>query len=58
MKNIVEMQTSFNGEWEEIWYTYENNLELALSEIDEEIVIPCCVRFKNTNDFVILNGGY
>ena len=54
----LQMQYEFNGEWFEIWETDTNDLEAAWDEMDEQPTEGGHIRFKGSEEFMVVNGGF
>lgn len=56
--NTLQMQYEYGGEWFEIWNTNESDLELAWKEMDERPEDGGCIKFKDGNGMLVVNGGF
>jgi len=57
-KKILEMQYEYNGEWFQIWETEQTSLGMAWNEVDDQPTESGCIRFKDSKEFMIVNGGF
>ena len=54
----LQMQYKFNGEWFEIWETETDDLEAAWDEMDDQPIEGGHIRFEDSEEFKVVNGGF
>lgn len=54
----LQMQYEFNGEWFDIWETRNDDLETAWDEMDQQPEEGGRIRFKGSDQFMVVNGGF
>ena len=54
----LQMQYQDGGEWFDIWETTVDDLESAWDEMDEQPTEGGHIRFENSEEFMVVNGGF
>ena len=54
----LQMQYEEGGEWFEIWETRTDDLEAAWEEMDQQPEEGGHIRFKGSEKFMVVNGGF
>lgn len=57
-KAVLQMKYEENGEWFEIWETEKRDIEAAWDEMDEQPTEGGRIRFEDSEEFMVVNGGF